>query len=86
MEVAAVAGPPRAMEPRWEVMLEPDEVAAMMRLHRLGWGSGAGVRVQPDDGEALRRGSCPLAWCSWRWPARAPAWAGQVSPPWQAGR
>ena len=39
MEVAAVAGPPRAMEPRREVMLEPDEVAAMMRLHRLGWGS-----------------------------------------------
>ena len=27
MEVAAVAGPPRAMEPRREVMLEPDEVA-----------------------------------------------------------
>ncbi len=31
-------------------------------------------------------GSCPLAWCSWRWPARAPARAGSISPPWQAGR
>ena len=59
MEVDPVAGPLRVLEPRREVMLEPDEVAAMMRLHRLGWGTtavGAAVRVQPHDGEALRRG------------------------------
>ena len=39
MEVDPVAGPLRGLEPRREVMLEPDEVAAMMRLHRLGWGT-----------------------------------------------
>ena len=39
MDVDPVAGPLRVWEPRREVMLEPDEVAAMMRLHRLGWGT-----------------------------------------------
>jgi transposase len=39
MDVDPVAGPLRVLEPRREVMLEPDEVAAMMRLHRLGWGT-----------------------------------------------
>ena len=39
MEVEAMAGPLRAMEPRREVMLEPDAVAAMTRLHRLGRGT-----------------------------------------------
>jgi transposase len=39
MDDGTVAGPLRAKDPRREVMLEPDEVAAMMRLHRLGWGT-----------------------------------------------
>jgi hypothetical protein len=39
MKYGAVAGTLRGVEPRREVMLEPDEVAAMMRLHRLGWGT-----------------------------------------------
>ena len=33
-----------------------------------------------------RGGSRPMTWCSWRGPARAPAWAGSIIPPWLAGR
>jgi hypothetical protein len=36
MQDGPVAGPLRARDPRREVMLEPDEVAAMLRLHGLG--------------------------------------------------
>ena len=32
-------GSPRGNDPRGETMLAPDEVAAMVRLHGLGWGS-----------------------------------------------
>ena len=30
--------------------------------------------------------SCPMTWCSWRRPPRAPALAGLISLPWEAGR
>lgn len=39
MAFGTVAGPLRGEEPRREVMLEPEEVTAMIRLHRLGWGT-----------------------------------------------
>ena len=39
MGVDPVAWPLRAVDPRRNVMLEPDEVAAMLRLQRLGWGT-----------------------------------------------
>src|SRR5690242_4558902 len=32
-------GSPRGNDPRGETMLAPDEVAAMARLHALGWGT-----------------------------------------------
>src|SRR5215472_14108939 len=32
-------GSPRGLDPWGERMLAPDEVAAMVQLHRLGWGS-----------------------------------------------
>src|SRR5438309_594231 len=31
-------GSPRNLAPRGDVMLMPDEVSAMVRLHELGWG------------------------------------------------
>ena len=56
-EMAEVA-PGRGCD-RGEVMREPDEVAAMVRLKALGWGvraDRAGARVQPHDGPAVRGG------------------------------
>jgi hypothetical protein len=32
-------GSPRVLEPWGERMLAPDEVASMVQLHRLGWGT-----------------------------------------------
>jgi DNA-binding NarL/FixJ family response regulator len=32
-------GSPRGLDPWGEVMLAPDEVAAMVQLQRLGWGT-----------------------------------------------
>ena len=32
-------GSPRDLAPRGDVMLTPDEVSAMVRLHEMGWGT-----------------------------------------------
>jgi hypothetical protein len=37
MVVANVARPSRGSDPRGEMMLEPDEVSAMLRPKQLGW-------------------------------------------------
>ena len=38
MSAELAAGPTRFEEPRREVVLEPEAVAAMLRLKELGWG------------------------------------------------
>jgi hypothetical protein len=51
LAVVNVARPSRGVDPRGEVMLEPDEVSAMLRLKQLGWGdeaAGQGVRLLAD--------------------------------------
>jgi len=35
---------PRGLDPWGERMLAPDEVASMVRLHQLGWGTMANCR------------------------------------------
>jgi transposase len=39
LAVVNVARPSRGIDPRGEMMLEPDEVSAMLRLKQLGWGT-----------------------------------------------
>ena len=64
------------------------------RREQIGIGRGgndcrraAGGQSRNVDARRVgRMRSCPVAWCSWRAPARAPAWAGPISPPLLAGR
>ena len=42
-------GSPRGSDPWGEVMLAPEEVAAMVQLHRLGWGT---KRIAGEPGAA----------------------------------
>lgn len=39
MELTLGRGSPRGLDPWGEKMLAPDEVASMVRLHQLGWGT-----------------------------------------------
>jgi hypothetical protein len=59
MDVSMVDPGGREAVDRGDGMREPDEVAAMIRLHRLGWGVrriALGDRLQPHDGAPVSRG------------------------------
>ncbi|MGD0719886.1 MAG: IS21 family transposase [Roseiarcus sp.] len=66
----------RDLEPRGEGMLRPDEVAAMVELHRLGWGS---KRIAAEFGCArntVRRYLAAGGWVSYRRASRRGRLAG----------
>src|SRR5512138_1026441 len=58
---------------RREEMLAPDEVAAMMRLHSLGWGSKRIARELGCDRKTVKRYLQKGGWRPYRSPRRAKA-------------
>jgi transposase len=64
------------MEPRREVMLEPDEVAAMTRLHRLGWGTRRLAQQFGCSRTTVKRYVAAGGWRAFATPRRAGKLAG----------
>jgi hypothetical protein len=55
-EILLEQSSPRGLDPWGERMLAPDEVAAVVRLHKLGWGTkriAGALGCSRNNGEAL---------------------------------
>src|SRR5574340_934859 len=63
-------GSPRGNDPRGETMLAPDEVAAMVRLHGLGWGSRRIAGELGCSRNTVKRYLAAGAWAPIRQPRR----------------
>ena len=75
---------PRGMDGRRQVMRTPDEVAAMLRLHNLGWGTR---RIAAEVGcnlETVQRYVTAGGWTPCRIPTRPGQLAGHTA--WVADR
>ena len=63
-------GSPRGMDPWGERMLAPDEVAAMVRLHKLGWGSKRIAEELGCSRNTVKRYLAAGGWTAIRQPQR----------------
>lgn len=70
------SGPLRIKDPRREVMLEPEEVSAMLRLKELGWGAKRIARELGVSRNTVKDYLAVGGWTPYRQPARKKALAG----------
>jgi transposase len=75
---------PPVIEGRRQVMRYPDEVAAMLRLHGLGWGTRRIAAELGCDRETVQRYLAAGGWAAYRGPRRPSALAGHEA--WLAER
>ena len=69
---------PHGMDGRRQLMRAPDEVAAMLRLHNLGWGSRRIAAEVGCNRETVQRYVAAGGWTSWRVPTRPSLLAAHV--------